>query len=106
MAGWDLPSVNEETKVTSPAEALEQVGTVMPRIIKALLTAPLSEDPIHFSELDIKDRFWRMVFAVEEEWNFAYVLPNHMEAPNELLILSALQMGWTLSHWFFHVALR
>ena len=76
---------------------------VMPCIIKAFATAPLSEYPIHFSKLDIKDGFWRMVYAVEEKWNFVYVLPNHLEAPTKLEIPSALQIGWTLSHCFFHV---
>ena len=74
VAGWDLPLVNEATKETAPAGALEQVGTFMPRIIDALAKAPLSEDPIHFSKLDIKYGFWRMVCAFGEEWNFAYVL--------------------------------
>ena len=45
-----------------------------------------------------------MVCAVGEEWNFAYVLPNNPEAPTELVIPSALKMGWTLSTCFFHVA--
>ena len=53
--------MNEEKKKTAPAEALEQVGTVMNRIIEALEKAVLSEYPIHFSQLDIKDGFWRMV---------------------------------------------
>ena len=75
----------------------------MPRIIEALATALLSEEPIQFSELDIKDEFWRMVCAVGEEYNLAYVLPNHPKSPTELVIPSALQMGWTFSHWFFHV---
>ena len=61
VSGWDLPSVNKATKETAPSEALEQAGTVMPRIIKVLATTPLSEDPIRFSKLDIKDGFWRMV---------------------------------------------
>ena len=56
--------MNKATKETSPAEALDQVGMVIPRIIKALTTALLSEDTIHFSKLDIKDGLWRMVFAV------------------------------------------
>ena len=64
VAGWDLPSVNKATKET--AEALEKVRTVMPCIIEELATAPLSEDTIHFSKLDIKYRFWRMVCAVGE----------------------------------------
>ena len=67
LSGWCIPLVNKATKKTSPAEALEQVGTVMPRIIKALATDPLSEDSIQFSKLNIKDGFWRMVCAVGEE---------------------------------------
>ena len=54
ILGWDLPSVNEATENTAPAEALDQVGAVMPGIIEALATAPLSDEPIHFSKLDIK----------------------------------------------------
>ena len=54
---------------------------VMPRIIEAFATAPISEDSIHFSKFVIKYGFWRMVCAVGEEWNFAYVLQNHPEAP-------------------------
>ena len=73
--------MNKATKETSPSEAPDQVETVMPRIIEAFVTTPLSEDPIHFSKLDIKDGFWRMVCAVKEKWNFAYVLSNNLEAP-------------------------
>ena len=50
MAGWDIPSVNEATKETAQAESIEQVVTVISRIIEALATAPLSDDPIHFSK--------------------------------------------------------
>ena len=83
VAGWDIPLVNKATKETAPAEALEKVGTVMPHIIEVLATAPLYDDPIHFSKLNIKYGFWRMVFAVGEEWNFTHVLPNHPEAPTD-----------------------
>ena len=96
--------VKKLMKETSPAEALEQVGTVMPRIIKVLATAPLLQDPIQFSKLDIKDGFCRMVCAVGKEWNFAYGLTNHPESPTELVIPSDLQMGLTLSPCFFLVA--
>ena len=58
--------MNDAAKEKSPAEALEKMGTVMPCIIEVLATYPLSEDPIHFSKLDIKDGFWRMVYAVGE----------------------------------------
>ena len=76
----------------------------MPRIIEALAKAPLSEDPVHFSKLDINDGFWRMVHVVGEKWSFAFVFPNHLEAPKTLVIPSALLMGWALSPCFFHVA--
>ena len=42
--------------------------------------------------------------AVGEECNFSYVLPNNQESPTELVILSALQMGWELSPCLYHVA--
>ena len=63
VAGWDLSSAKEETKETAQDEALDQVGTVMPLIIEALATSPLSEDPIHLSKLDNTDEFCIMVCA-------------------------------------------
>ena len=45
-----------------------------------------------------------MVCAVGEKWNFTYVQPNHLEAPTELVIPSALQMGWKFFSCFFNVA--
>ena len=76
----------------------------MTRTIYAFETALLSEDPIHFSKLDIKDEFRRIVCLVGEKWNFAYVMLNNPEAPTELVITPDLQMGWILSPFFFHVA--
>ena len=76
-----LPSVNEASKEKATSEALDQVGTVMPYIIEALAIALLSDNPIQFSKLDIKDGFLRMVCAVGEEWNFAYVLSNCIGTP-------------------------
>ena len=64
VAGWYLPLVNKVMKETSPDEALEQVGTVMPYIIEELATDPPSKYPIHFSKLDNKYRFWIMVCVV------------------------------------------
>ena len=66
VSGWDITLVNEATKEISPSKVLDQVGTVIPRTIETLATDPLSKYPIHFSKLDIKDRFWKMVCAVEK----------------------------------------
>ena len=44
------------------------------------------------------------MYKIGEEWNFDYVLPNYPEAPTELVMPSALQLGWTLSPCLFNVA--
>ena len=59
-----------------------------------------------FSKLDIKDSFWRMTCAEGEEWNFAYVLPNSSGEPIQIVVPSALQMGWAESPPFFCAALE
>ena len=102
--GYALPSVNDASKSCAPEEAIDQIGTVLPRIIEALATADPSKGDIRFSKLDIKDGFWRMVCREGEEWNFAYILPNHEGEPVEVVVPSALQMGWALSPPFFCAA--
>ena len=105
MGGHTAPSVNESTMLQAPPEAMDQLGSVLPRLIEAVAKAPDDDGPILFAKLDIKDGFWRMVVPEEEEWNFACVLPNLQEgAPVELVIPSALQMGWCESPPFFCAA--
>ena len=101
VSGQTLPSVNEATEHLVPEEAMNQIGSVLPRMIEALAAAPLEGGNIMFSKLDIKDGFWRMVCEDGEEWNFAYVLPNHEGDPVEIVVPSALQMGWVLPPPFF-----
>ena len=57
-----------------------------------------------FSKLDIADGFWRMVCEGGQEWNFGYVLPAHSGGKIEIVIPSALQMGWAESPAFFCAA--
>jgi len=104
--GYHLPSVNEASEKCAPMEAMDQLGTALPRIIEALAFAPKGEDdgPIMMSKLDIKDGFWRMVCEAGQEWNFAYILPNKPGEPIEIVVPSALQMGWALSPPFFCAA--
>ena len=42
-------------------ETMEQIGTVLLRIIEALAGAPTNEGDVMFSKLDIKNGFWQMV---------------------------------------------
>jgi hypothetical protein len=101
VAGYRLPSVNDATKRCAPEEAIDQIGTVLPRIIAAIVEAPEEMGDIMMAKLDIKDGFWRMVCEAGQEWNFAYVLPNHPGQPVEIVVPSALQMGWVESPPFF-----
>ena len=60
---------------------MDQIGSVLPPIIKALAMRPNGDGRILFSKLDIKDGLWCMLCEEEQEWNFAYVLPNHPGQP-------------------------
>jgi hypothetical protein len=35
------------------------------------------DDKIFMAKFDVKDGFWRLDCEAGEEWNFAYVLPQH-----------------------------
>ena len=87
---YELPLVNEATIYREPPGAMDQIGLVLPQIIKALAYAPLENGDISFSKLNIKDGFWRMTCQEGEEWKFAYVLPSK---PRKKLIL------W--EHWHY-----
>ena len=104
--GYHLPSVNEATEKCAPEEAMDQLGSALPRIIEAMASAPKPKhgSEIMMSKLDIKDGFWRMVCEAGQEWNFAYILPNKPGEPVEIVVPSSLQMGWALSPPFFCAA--
>ena len=61
IAGYDLPAVNDATKKMAPEAAINQIGSVLPRIIEAMASAPEEGGDIMFSKLDIADEVWRMV---------------------------------------------
>ncbi len=100
------PSVNEATDSSiAPAHSMAELGSVLPRIIYAVGTAPESKGPILFSKLDIDNAYWRMVVPDDDTWNFAYVLPKASpQEPTVLVIPASLQMGWTDSPAFFCAA--
>jgi hypothetical protein len=102
------PSVNDNTlDAAAPLEAMAELGRVLPRIIQALATTPSNDVPILLAKLDIKDGFWRMVVPEDDEFNFAYVLPqlpSTKAAAPMIVIPSSLQMGWKHSPPFFCAA--
>ncbi len=53
---------------------------------------------------DIKNGFWKMDAEEGAEWNFLYVLPQHLGQPSYLVVPTLLQMGWVESPPFFCAA--
>ena len=100
----ELPSVNDATTSTAPLVSMTQLGKVLPRIIETIANAPITGGNILFSKLDIKDGYWRMMVRRGQHLNFAYVLPSAPGTPTQLVIPSALQMGWCESPPFFCAA--
>ena len=106
VAGYLLLLVNDATKKCAPEEAMYQIGSVLPRMIEALAMAPKGDGNTLFSNLDIKDGFWRIVCEEGQEWNFAYVPPNYSGQPPVIVVSSSLQMGWVLPPPFFLCSIR
>ena len=104
--GTPWPSVNESTDPTqAPLNALSQLGHVLPHLVHAIATSLDEQGPWVFMKLDIKDGFWRLMVPTEDEYSFCYVLPQmDPEQPTQIVVPSALQMGWTGSMDFFSSA--
>lgn len=104
LARYFLPSVNDASKECALEEAIAQTGSVLPRIIEALARASLEDEEVKLMKVDLKDGCWRVMCKEGEEWNVAYVLPNHPDQPVEIVVPAALQMGWAKSPAFFCAA--
>ena len=57
IVGFDIPSFNETTEDRAPNISLSQLGSVLPRIIRAISETEDDNIPIFFSKIDIKDGF-------------------------------------------------
>ena len=64
--------------------------------------------PINFSELDIKDAFWRLVVSSKDAWNFYHVLPHIKKVESiediKVVVPNCIQMEWCDSPPFFCAA--
>ena len=101
--GTSVPSVNEASVKTAPRGAIDQMGHTLQRIIHAFAQAD-PDAKIFMAKWDIKDGFWRLDCAEEEDWNFCYVLPQPPGEPIKLVVPKALQMGWIESPPYFCAA--
>ena len=103
LIAGEIASVNDTTVATAPAEAMDQIGGALPRIIAAMAEAG-EEEVIFYAKWDIKDGFWRMVCEEGAEYNFAYVLPQERGEEPMIVIPTSLQMGWVNSPPYFGAA--
>ena len=103
--GTRIPSVNDSSdKTLVDHTSMSQLGNVIPRIVATMAHAP-PDTPFYFVKFDIKDGFWRLAVSSSDAWNFAYALPQlNPTAPIQLVIPTALQMGWCESPPFFCAA--
>jgi len=94
-----VTAVNDLTnEEAAPLHAMSQLGKVLPRIIFNVAIANEEDGPLLFCKIDIKDGFWRMCVAGEDEHQFCYVLPPTEEDTEPMIVVpSALQMGWISS---------
>ena len=108
LKGKPMPSVNDATTKRSPPQSMVQLGQSLKRLIQLMATHHNPNQPFLFSKIDIKDGFWRMNVSEEDAWNFAYVLPTTTKNTPiddvEIVVPTALQMGWTESPPLFCAA--
>ena len=77
-----------------------QMGSVLPRIIIAMAQCP-EDSIIYFSKFDITDGFWRVLNELGKEYNFAFVMPTTPDEPIQIVVPSAIQMGWVDAPAYF-----
>ena len=87
------PLVNENIKKTALRIAMDQIGTVVMRLIHTFAESPECAK-IFQEKWDIKDGFWRIDSKKGEEWNLCYVLPHKPCMPIMLVVSTPLYMGW------------
>ena len=89
-------AVNKSTSITVPQEPVRELGTVLPKLFNLMRSTP-AKQVIHFSKLDLSDGFWRLITNAQDAYNFCYVLPALPGQPLQIVVPSALQMGWQQS---------
>ena len=102
MATIVQESVNDTTVLTAPTGPVKEIGKVLPRLLRFMTEVP-PEKWILFSKLDISDGFWRLTVKSKDDYNFLYVLPQKPGEPTQIVVPSAMQMGWNESPPYFCV---
>ena len=96
-----IASVNETSSPAVPREALDYIGTALPRITHAIATAE-TNIPCLFTKADIKDSFWHIFVEEAGHWNFVYVLLNKGKNDKiSIVVPNSIQIGWVESIYIF-----
>jgi hypothetical protein len=93
-------SVNDTTALQAPLVPVKQIGKVLPRLLQYMQNTPAGLH-ILFSKLDLSDGFWHLIVQGTDCYNFAYVLPQAAGKPIQIVVPSAVQMGWVESPSLF-----
>jgi hypothetical protein len=93
-------SVNDTTALQAPSAAVKEIGKVLPRLLTYMQDTPVGLH-ILMSKLDISNGFWRLILQGNDCYNFAYVLPQREGEPCQIVVPSAVQMGWVESPALF-----
>jgi hypothetical protein len=67
----------------APENAICQIRSMLPRINKEMVPTPIEGGTTCFAR-----------WTKKQEGNFPYVLPEDPDKPMEIVVPSALQMGW------------
>jgi hypothetical protein len=95
--------VNETTTKLAPQEPVQEIGQVFRRLLDLINGAEAGE-VVMLAKIDLSDGFWRMIVQEDQQWNFAYVMPDPPGHPVRIVVPSALQMGWAESPAYFCAA--
>jgi hypothetical protein len=87
--GGVLASVNDTMEKTISKGAIDQIGDCLLQTIHPFAKADKTAKII-MAKWDIKDGFWSLDCTEEEEYNFAYVLPQPEEEPIQIVIPTSL----------------
>ena len=101
-----LSSVKGATVKTDTQESMGQLGSTMKRLVAVMTDNYNMESPFIFTNINIAEKFWRLVVSHLQAWNLFYVIPATDDwqaslGETEIVLPTGLQMGWCESPQFF-----
>lgn len=79
--------------------AVKELGKVLPPWLLDFMANVPAKEHAHFSRMDFANSY--MVVKPEAHWNCVYIMPSIPGEPLEVVVPSALQMGWNESAAYF-----